>query len=930
MKSEVMRHWVRRSTFAMSLALGGLVTFSSCEDEILTGQPTWLGESIYEQLQQYGNYKTTLRLIDSLGYTSVLSQTGSKTLFVADDDAWDRWFKDNNWGVKEFKDLSKAQMKLLFNNAMINNAYLIELMSNVSGDPIGPGQCMRRETASTIYDSVARMMPDEMPQTVAWNKHRSKSNGIILMRDGTSKPMIHFLPAYMQRNKISDGDLSRLTNGKATSTAEAWINGVKVIERDITCKNGYIHKVAEVIEPTTNMAEIINQDPRMSRWSQLLNRFSAPYYSASISDNYNRLYNPGGEKDSVFVMKYYSDWSATGKLNTDPDGEQVEYTLPFDPGWNQFIYEAPASSGITMHYDAGTMIVPTDSILDLWFQNSALYSEFDQCWDSVPDNLVQELLSVNMVETFSDKVPSKFSNVLNDAQLPLGIEEGDILESFIGCNGVVYLVNREVYTPSAYSSVAFPAMVRHESTMSIINWAIDKLDFKPYLNSMDSYYSLFLPTDSAMKYYLDPTYYGEPQQYLIEFYYDKKPATEELNVKARRWTCTVDIDGSGQVKITKERQVDSNIGANTVTDLLEDMMNQLIVVENVENGYKYYKTKGGSFVEVENAYPNSKNMIVKGGWQMSNGASIPVIETYDMTKDGNGKSYEVSMMAPLGAAKSVYQTLTEKEEFADFLALLNGGDPRNAKGDLLIASMGGSKNDQYRCSNFSGGNKNVSLFENYNYTVYVPSNNAIQDLIKEGYLPTWDDFDAAYEIYMSDETSQEEKDEANIRMDVIKERIHNFVRYHIQDNALIIGGVPGKDPDGDYMETVDYETMMINPETRRFYSLQVTNKDQSLKVVDGMNVEHEVVPALSNNICREYWLTQEDARSDNPYDRTIYMDSDIIVHLITEGALSYQKRLTLEEMVNTRETDYTKGPWEYEVEKRIAKAKEEAEAETEE
>ena len=40
----------------------------SCKDDdlILTGQPEWLGNSIYERLQDEGNYKYTLRLIDDL------------------------------------------------------------------------------------------------------------------------------------------------------------------------------------------------------------------------------------------------------------------------------------------------------------------------------------------------------------------------------------------------------------------------------------------------------------------------------------------------------------------------------------------------------------------------------------------------------------------------------------------------------------------------------------------------------------------------------------------------------------------------------------------------------------------------------------------------------------------------------------------------
>ena len=120
----------------------------SCKDDdlILTGQPEWLGNSIYERLQDEGNYKYTLRLIDDLDQKEVLSHTGSKTLFVATDSAYDAWF-----GAKNFKyeDLSVAQKKTLLKSSMINNAYLLELMSNgkAEGDAANPewGRTMRRE-----------------------------------------------------------------------------------------------------------------------------------------------------------------------------------------------------------------------------------------------------------------------------------------------------------------------------------------------------------------------------------------------------------------------------------------------------------------------------------------------------------------------------------------------------------------------------------------------------------------------------------------------------------------------------------------------------------------------------------------------------------------------------------------------------------------
>ena len=44
-------------------------------------------------------------MIDDLGYTEVLARTGSKTLFVADDDAYARFYNSGKWGVRSYEEL---------------------------------------------------------------------------------------------------------------------------------------------------------------------------------------------------------------------------------------------------------------------------------------------------------------------------------------------------------------------------------------------------------------------------------------------------------------------------------------------------------------------------------------------------------------------------------------------------------------------------------------------------------------------------------------------------------------------------------------------------------------------------------------------------------------------------------------------------------
>ena len=122
MKSSNIKRKMSRFTYsACALCLfGGM--FVSCEDELLTGTPSWLGSSIYDDLEKRGYFKTTLDLINDKDvstvdvngeteYAKVLRRTGSKTLFVANDEAYANFFKNNKWGVSSYAQLSPAQKK---------------------------------------------------------------------------------------------------------------------------------------------------------------------------------------------------------------------------------------------------------------------------------------------------------------------------------------------------------------------------------------------------------------------------------------------------------------------------------------------------------------------------------------------------------------------------------------------------------------------------------------------------------------------------------------------------------------------------------------------------------------------------------------------------------------------------------------------------
>ena len=63
-------------------------------------------------------------MINDLNYQEVLGKTGSKTLFVADDAAYDRFYNDKNnvFGVSCYEDLTEPQKKMLLFGNMLDNS----------------------------------------------------------------------------------------------------------------------------------------------------------------------------------------------------------------------------------------------------------------------------------------------------------------------------------------------------------------------------------------------------------------------------------------------------------------------------------------------------------------------------------------------------------------------------------------------------------------------------------------------------------------------------------------------------------------------------------------------------------------------------------------------------------------------------------------
>ena len=448
----------RRVLGGMTLAVvcGG---FIACKDDYKLDDPdnypSWLGGSIYDAMKHpenlsagqgnvlKGTFTNYLRLIDDLGYAETLAKTGSKTVFPANDEAFDRFYANNSWGVKRYEDLTDAMKRQLLYASMLDNAVLVEMLSNISegATSVMQGQALKHTTGANVIDTITYLKnKGEMPANNSyWESYYDR--GIHLVMDATRPMMVHFTEEQMTSNNITThGENSdfEVVTGTPYDAAErsAYIFRNKIISSDVTCKNGYIHQMQDVLVPPGNLAEVIRTNGESNLFSRMLDRFSTPFYDAVTTKNYNdyAIVNGLPEIDSIFQKRYLSDRSQGGTLTRDPTNTTAPYVLPFDPGWNNY---STGAAGEDASKDIAAMFVPTDEALQEFFlpggggeflinafgKKPNTLENLAENVDSIPLQNVQQMVSNLMMASFVGSVPSKFDHVMDEASDPMGLNQ---------------------------------------------------------------------------------------------------------------------------------------------------------------------------------------------------------------------------------------------------------------------------------------------------------------------------------------------------------------------------------------------------------------------------------------------------------------------------------------------------------------------------
>ena len=402
-----------------------------------------------------------------------------------------------------------------------------------------------------------------------------------------------------------------------------------------------------------------------------------------------------------------------------------------------------------------------------------------------------------------------------------------------------------------------PTLISPDPAIDVISTAIELLDYGPIVRFPSSILSLIVPTDNGMLTYIDPVSMGQRETHIWKFKMNPRPSYNFSRIQAVVYRAEMQPDGSW-LPIDSITTYSGTSATDIIFNRLRDILQNCIIAEEIRPDRHYYQTLSGNYVYVDSGDGN--DLMISGGFQMDANHPSKVIKTADML---NGKAYVVDN-AVYSSYNSVCDVLSTTPEFSKFYEVLfECGAIATTARKLYWSSASKNGNLIYIPEN---DNESVYyLLNNYHYTMYIPTNEAMDEAFDKG-LPTMKMLDDAIAID-EDDNNDVTDSAAHLRKVML-----DFVKYHIQENAVVI--------DTRY-DLNRYASMKLN-ENGVPYKMWVEVGYGDLRV-EGVCTGKQSVnkDVMYNKLVREYWLNNWSAQSAT----RIETSSSVVLHAINHPLL---------------------------------------------
>lgn len=872
------------------------------------------GSTLYDNLQALGNYTTYLRLIDSFGgikrafenkYTDDerknMGFIDTLTVFAPNDEAFARFFAHNVWTDQQGNTISSYEQ--LSDSQKLSLIYMSYIPGFVTANNLHSNSNIKANLRLYSYDRQFNLVPYKHtggtdintfpPDSYSYiddakelNQHivddvwigygtiGDYSGAAFAYRGGT---MI-WNDDYWQYNGLSHDDLSFIGAADTEGSEHIKIGNAHITQPNQRCKNGYLHLVDEVVVPQPNLMYNLAQarlGGKCSLASSLVQRFNYLKYDYLY---YNDAFNVS---DSAWTVRNsLLDRVSTTTIQTPA------IILPTDEALKAFLL---ASDNPLWQFG-----INKDNYYDMLM--------------SLPREVLQPFVKEWFRTSFTDVLPSRYSNMRSAKghQLLAGVTTPEAYKLAVqqvipAVDGIIVVVDAVPNAEDLRNELTFvklagrvtgTALTANDRYEYNTNAAPFSTDYQREMHNKS--FTMFVPTDEGLKQYglVDPI-----------------SMASNNRTSWRYWSLTpqsISYNGDGQIAVAaKAYRYDYNKVRNTETDrplsamyssnanencangnygpikrqLLTDMLDQHIVLQDVDSllntPRRWYLSRSGMPIYMKEH--TNTNIVVNGGMQIDLNEK-DAADKHDcimqlVGQNSTGTSVVIDRpMQP--TTQNVFQRLQSNDAFSMFFEYAEALNNAYTLKEMLFGNEASEAlSRKYTIfADPSGsyaryGNANtmlVNFFHNFNYTIFVPTNEGMQKAVAEG-LPTIESIEQFVEESLDDngQLPDDKREQAQARYLTLL----NFLKYHFCDKSYFL------EPDLESGDTEQTTTACIDASNQQALTADINSGNGMLMVRDASNRYKAVKPDLANIIARDAEFNDHPTRA-----RYIRSASNVVLH----------------------------------------------------
>lgn len=871
------------------------------------------GSTLYDNLQALGNYTTYLRLIDSFdgiqrAFKNEVTDDERKyngsidtlTVFAPNDEAFARFFAHNAWtdeqgnAISSYEQLSDSQKRALI--------YVSYIPGFVTANSLHVSESFRGYHRLYSYDRQFNLVPYKHTGGTDINTFSPNSNSYIDYAKELNQHIVDGVwigygtignntdgafaysggtmiwnDDYWQYNGLSHDDLAFIGAADPEGSGHITIGNAHITQPNQRCKNGYLHLVDEVVVPQPNLMYTLAQarsDGKCSLASSLVQRFNYLKYDSDYT-GYSALINHG---DSAMTVR-----------NSLLDRVAIKtpaIILPTDEALKAFI--------LASDNPLGQCGINQDNYYDMLM--------------SLPREVLQPFVKEWFRTSFTDVLPSRYSNMrsakghqlLADVTSPEAYKLA-VQQVIPAVDGIIVVVDAVPNAEDLRNELTFVKLADQVAGAALT--ANDRYDGKRSTSPFSTDYqremhnkpfTMFVPTDEGLKQYglVDPISMASNNRTSWR-YWSLTPdsvssnGTCQIAVAARAYRYDYNKVRNTETDRPLSAMYSSNANENcanvnygpTKRQLLTDMLDQHIVLQDVNSllNTPRHWCLSRSGMPIYMKEHTSTNIVVNGGMQIDLNER-DAADKHDCTlqfvgQNNTGTSVFIDRpMQP--TTQNVFQRLQSNDVFSTFFEYAEALNNAYTLKEMLYGDEASEAlSRKYtifadRSGSYARyGNANtmlVNFFHNFNYTIFVPTNEGMQKAVEAG-LPTIESIEQFVEESLDD--NGQLPDDKREQAQAMYFTLLNFLKYHFCDKSYFL------EPDLESGDTEQTTTACIDASNQQALTADINSGNGMLMVRDASNRYKAVKPDLANIIARDAEFNDEPTRA-----RYIRSASNVVLH----------------------------------------------------